>query len=194
MTGEDKHNASKKSFTWERLAIVIILLINIIAVVFLAITHQVRTNPNLCGTCHAIKPYVDSYLNSNHMDNIHYQANVGCKDCHTSSDYAYQLGVVWRYLQGDGDKFLSRRTYDQKMCTRCHISMAYHADRTDFLVSNPHASHWPDLVCDDCHLAHDEQIDYCGNCHENGGQRMTGQPVEPRADNPWRDLNASPLK
>jgi hypothetical protein len=132
-----------------------------------------------------MEAHVVSYVSSSHLDNIHYQANVGCKDCHTDYSLMAELKSAWRYLQGDDEEVLSRRVFSQEMCNRCHVSMEYQANRTDFLVRNPHLSHWPDLVCGDCHLAHDEQIDYCTNCHDNGGQRMTGEPVVPRADNPW---------
>ena len=128
---------------------------NVVALGVLSLDHHARTNPRFCASCHNMESHVVSYLSSNHLDNIHYQANVDCKDCHTG--YSPIIKSVWRYLRG-GEKVFSRRVFGQEMCTRCHISMEYQADRTDSLVRNPHLSHWPDLVCGDCHLAHDELV------------------------------------
>lgn len=148
-----------------------------------------RTNPEFCASCHVMRRYVDSYQSSNLMDNIHKRANVGCRDCHTDYSLAHEASTVWRYITRAYQPTLGRRTFDQAMCTRCHISLAYHADRTDYLVRNPHLSHWPDLACGDCHVAHGAQIDYCSYCHDNGGQRLTGGPIVPRADNPWAGVD-----
>ena len=63
--------------------------------------------------------------------------------------------------------------------------MEYHAARTDYLIRNPHLSHWPDVKCTTCHISHGEQVDYCSQCHDNGNQRMTGGEIIPRAENPW---------
>ncbi len=173
------------SGSWISVALIASLSINVAALGTTYLDNYARTHPEFCGTCHVMRRYVDSYLTGNHMDNIHKQADVGCGDCHTGFTLAHGLRSVWRYVAGDYEPVLSRRSYDQSMCTRCHISMLYHADRTDFLVRNPHLSHWPDLTCGDCHLSHDAQFDYCSGCHDNGGQRMTGGPVLPRAENPW---------
>jgi len=75
------------------------------------------------------------------------------------------------------------------MCTQCHISGDYLAAQTDFLVRNPHESHWPNLKCVDCHMSHENQVNYCGRCHDNGGQRLVEMPIVPRANNPWAGEN-----
>ncbi|MGA9349664.1 MAG: cytochrome c3 family protein [Anaerolineae bacterium] len=178
-----------KPIGWTRLALIVALSMNVVALGVLSLDHHARTNPRSCAFCHNMEAHVVSYLSSNHLDNIHYQANVGCKDCHTGYSLMAELKSAWRYLRGDYEEVFSQRVFSQEVCNRCHISMEYQANRTDFLVRNPHLSHWPDLVCGDCHLAHDKQIDYCANCHDNGGQRMTGEPIVPRADNPWANVD-----
>ncbi len=149
-----------------------------------ALLHQSDTNPEFCATCHNMEKHVDSYLNSDNLDNIHKQANVQCKDCH---DYPIPAEIESgiKYITGNYDESMPRRKFSDEMCTQCHISLSYHADRTDFLTRNPHMSHWPDLKCTTCHISHGEQKDYCSGCHENGGQRMTGGEIIPRAENPW---------
>jgi len=61
------------------------------------------------------------------------------------------------------------------------VGMEHQAVRTDFLPRNPHRSHWPELGCADCHPAHAPQVDFCGQCHDSGGHRMTGAKPKPRA-------------
>jgi nitrate/TMAO reductase-like tetraheme cytochrome c subunit len=178
-----------KPIGWTGLALITLLFVNGVVLGALFLDHQARTAPGFCATCHNMAANVASYLSSNHMDNVHYQANVGCRDCHRDYNVLAELRAVGRYLTGNYEPVLARRTFSQEMCTRCHISLSYHATRTDYLVRNPHLSHWPDLSCSDCHLSHESQIDYCTYCHDNGGQRMTGEPSVPRADNPWARLH-----
>jgi cytochrome c nitrite reductase small subunit len=148
-----------------------------------AILHQSDTNPNFCGLCHVMKTNVTSYLTSNNLDHVHQQAGVQCKECH---DYPVtaeiQSGV--NYITGnyavDSSGNLPKRKYDDKLCTKCHISLEHVAQLTDFLKRNPHDSHNGALPCSTCHVSHGAQIDYCSRCHDNGDQRLIGQPVKAR--------------
>jgi hypothetical protein len=78
------------------------------------------------------------------------------------------------------DGKLPQHKYNSTMCTKCHISEAHVAQLTDFLPKNPHNSHNGELPCNTCHVSHGAQIDFCAECHSNGGQRMIGQPATPR--------------
>ena len=147
-------------------------------------------NAEFCGSCHNMEYHLNSYSDSNHLDNVHMQAGVGCQDCHVEYTMAEKIKSGIQYVSGDFDKIPSKRKFDDQMCLNCHISMEHQAERTDFLHKNPHLSHWPDLRCGSCHLSHEPQINYCARCHENGGQRMTGEPIDPRSSNPWADPNA----
>lgn len=158
-----------------------------------AMIHQSNTNPNLCGWCHIMEPNVQSYLSSNHLDNVHYRAGVQCKGCHDYPlDAEIAAGVNYLignyYVTADGN--IPKREFDDEMCFKCHISAEHLANQTDFLVRNPHFSHWGDLKCKDCHVSHEEQIDLCSDCHDNGNQRMVEGPIIPRAENPWVNANA----
>jgi hypothetical protein len=160
-----------------------------IAVVLLAITvvgtgtggylvHLSNTSPEFCASCHIMEKNVNSYLSSNDMDNIHAQANVQCKDCHDYSIPA-EVSSGIRYITGDysvnSKGELLPVSYSDDMCLKCHISDEYMAKATDFLHRNPHKSHNGQLDCKVCHISHGDQIDYCGTCHDNGGQRITGE-------------------
>jgi len=163
-----------------------------IAVVILAITlvgtgtggylvHLSNTSPEFCASCHIMEKNVNSYLSSNDMDNIHAQANVQCKDCHDYSIPA-EVSSGIRYITGDysvnSKGELLPVSYSDDMCLKCHISDEYMAKATDFLHRNPHKSHNGQLDCKVCHISHGDQINYCGTCHDNGGQRITGEEIE----------------
>lgn len=142
-----------------------------------------NTSPEFCGSCHIMQKNVKSYLTSNHMDHVHAQANVQCKECHDYpipaeiySGISYAIGNYTVDSKGE----LLQVSYSDDMCLKCHISDEYLAAATDFLHRNPHKNHNGKLECRACHISHGEQINYCGTCHDNGGQRMTGEVIERR--------------
>ncbi len=144
------------------------------------LVHLSDTSPEFCATCHVMEKNVNSYLTSNDLDNVHSQANVQCKECH---DYPIPAEITSgiRYLTGNytvgTDGELLPVAYDDDMCLQCHISYEHVANSTDFLYRNPHDSHNGQLECKTCHVSHGDQIDYCGTCHENGGQRIIGEEI-----------------
>lgn len=141
------------------------------AVAALVLLHQSDTNPQFCATCHNMQNHVSSYLGSNHLDNIHATANVQCKECH---DYPIPAEIASgiKFITGNYDKSMPQRKYDDSMCLQCHISYDYVASKTADLEKNPHNSHLGQMSCRTCHISHGEQIDYCAECHDNGGQTM----------------------
>lgn len=177
----------RKKIVWLAVALGVMVLINVVGVAYVASDKYTRATPEFCSTCHNMKSHVESYLTSNHMDAVHQRAGVGCKDCHSDYTLIEEAKSVVQYVTGNYERVFSRRKIEDQMCLQCHISMDYHADRTDYLIRNPHLSHWPDLRCNACHLSHDKQVDYCSRCHENGGQRMTEDEIVPRVSNPWAD-------
>jgi len=169
-------------------ALVLLLLFNAAVLAAFTIERRSRTDAEFCAGCHNMTMHVDSYLNSSHMDSAHRRAKVGCKDCHADYTMLDEMRSVFAYVLGDYEEVFRRRRFDEKMCIGCHVGMEYQAARTDHLARNPHRGHYPDLRCGACHLAHTKQVDLCGSCHDNGGQRMTGQPVVARAVAPWERL------
>ena len=175
------------------IALILVLVLNFSVAAGWAVDHESRTNPEFCSNCHIMNRYVQTYQAENYMASIHREANVGCKDCHSNYSIGDELTSGFNYLTGNYDEVLIPRKFDDEMCTQCHISLEYHAARTDFLTRNPHMSHWPELRCTNCHISHDDQVNYCSRCHENGGQRMTGEPITPRAHNPWAEATSEDL-
>jgi hypothetical protein len=178
----------KKKVNWLKVSVIVngLIILGVgIALGAMAILHQSDTNPQFCGTCHNMDSYVESYTSSKNMDNVHARAGVQCKQCHSAYGIPEEIESGIKFITGNYDKDMPQRKFDDDMCNQCHISMDYMADQTDYLRRNPHRNHWTDLKCRHCHISHGEQIDYCSQCHENGGQRLTGAEIFPRVDNPY---------
>jgi len=130
-----------------------------------------------------MQPNVTSYLTSSNLDHVHAQAGVQCKGCHDyplSAEISSGIKYVTGNYEVDKNGEIASRKFDDKMCLQCHISYDHIAQLTDYLPRNPHDSHNGQMPCSTCHVSHGQQIDYCAQCHDNGGQRMIGQPVTPR--------------
>jgi len=162
-----------------------------IAVAAIAVERLYSSAPEGCAGCHVMRRYVESFNAGRDLDAAHARASVGCYDCHQGYSLPTRARTAALYAFGAVGA-PSRRRYDDAMCDRCHVSMGHVAGHTDLLFRNPHRSHWLELACADCHLAHAAQFDFCSQCHDNGGQRMIGDPVVSRAPNRWWDGVSTP--
>jgi hypothetical protein len=178
--------AAPQKRNWLKISIAANIAVVAIALVLAVsgyVLHQSDTNPNFCASCHLMQANVTSYQTSSNLDHVHEQAGVQCKDCH---DYPVQAEISSgiKFITGnytvDKSGALEKRKFADTMCTKCHISEAHVATLTDFLPRNPHDSHFGEMSCNTCHVSHGQQIDYCASCHDNGGQRMIGAPIQPR--------------
>lgn len=145
--------------------------------------HLSNTSPEFCATCHIMDKNVTSYLTSNDLDNLHLQAGVQCKECHdypVPAEISSGIKFVLGNYTVDADGALLPVKYEDDMCLQCHISKEFVAESTDFLEKNPHNSHNGMLSCKTCHVSHGDQIDFCSQCHDNGGQRLIGEDRVPR--------------
>lgn len=172
------------------LGISIIGYIVILVLVFIGsgaavVINASNTDPNFCSTCHLMQSHVTSYLTGNHLDHVHEQAGVECKDCH-DYDVPQEITAAVDYLTKnytvDTSGELAKRDFGDEICTKCHVSMDHVALATDFLYRNPHAhADMGGLHCSQCHVSHAAQIDFCSECHDNGGQRMI-EDTTPRTE------------
>jgi hypothetical protein len=178
--------ARPKKPNWLKISIGANIAVVAVAVVFAAGTYVVHlsdTSPSFCGTCHIMQANVTSYLTSTDLDNVHQQAGVQCKGCHDyplSAEIKSGFDFVTGNYTVDKSGNLKSVKFSDAMCTQCHISLDHVAQLTDYLKRNPHNSHNGALPCNTCHVSHGQQIDYCAQCHDNGGQRMVGQPIQAR--------------
>ena len=174
---------NRKLGVWAIIGIVVAALVVVGAAGGTYLIHLSNTSPEFCATCHIMDRNVTSFLTSNDLDNLHHQANLECKDCH---DYPVSAEITSgiKFLLGnytvDENGDLLQVTYDDDMCLQCHISKEFVAESTDFLEKNPHNSHNGMMSCKTCHVSHGAQIDYCSQCHDNGAQRLVGEPRVPR--------------
>ena len=171
-----------------RRALAALVVLNVLVIAGFAVERHSRTDAEFCANCHNMTAHVDSYLNGSNMDAAHRRAAVGCKDCHADYTIADEMRSVVNYVAGNYAEVFVRHTFSDEMCNGCHVGLEFQAAKTDHLRRNPHRGHYPDLRCGACHLAHARQIDLCGRCHDNGGQRMTGDPIIERASAPWERM------
>jgi hypothetical protein len=171
---------------WVKISIGANIAVVTIAVLLAAgfyVVHLSNTSPQFCGTCHIMQPNVTSYLTSSNLDHVHQQAGVQCKECHDyplSAEISSGINFISGNYTVDQSGNLKQVKFSDAMCTKCHISEQHVAQLTDYLSKNPHDSHNWELPCNTCHISHGQQIDYCAQCHDNGGQRMIGQPIQSR--------------
>jgi cytochrome c nitrite reductase small subunit len=185
-TDQSKEIKPTKDINWLKVLIssnIVIVALIAVGLSGMALIHQSDINPNFCATCHVMQANVTSYLNSSNLDHAHQQAGVACKNCHdypVQAEIASGINFITGNYEMNTQGTLNKRTYPDAMCLKCHISQAHVAESTDFLYKNPHSSHLGDMPCSTCHISHGQQIDYCSSCHDNGGQRMIGQPIKDR--------------
>jgi hypothetical protein len=137
-------------------------------------------NPSACGACHFIEPYVESYYESDFLDNVHAEAEdeVKCKECHVVTlDQIVKEGRA--FVTGDYELPLETTFfYEQESCLACHsLEDVQGATKDDWkgrsaVYFDPHDS--PHLTgekgyieCQWCHRAHDKSrgMTYCLGCH-----------------------------
>lgn len=172
-TTETSEKPAKKT-NWLKISIITnIVLVVIIAVgaASWAIIHASDTDPKFCATCHIMQPMVDSYLNSNHLDHLHAQATIQCKQCH---DYplSKEISSGINFVTGNYTVPLNYNKLGTKeFCLKCHGSYAKLAELTANYDPdsgrNPHESHNGELECYNCHKSHGESSLYCSQCHSD---------------------------
>jgi nitrate/TMAO reductase-like tetraheme cytochrome c subunit len=154
------------------------IISNILLVLVIAIgaaswytIHLSDTNPQFCATCHLMKEYVDSYTSSTHLDHLHAQATIQCKQCH---DYplASEISSGIKYITGNYTVPLAyTKIGNKEFCLKCHGSYdklaEYTANYDPDSGRNPHQSHNGELDCYNCHKSHGQSQLYCTQCHSD---------------------------
>ena len=171
------NSAPRRRSRWKIAIGILVVVLALFGGVGGAALHQSNTNPDFCATCHVMAPNVESYYTSNHLDNVHYQAGVHCKDCHNvtlQEEIQFGIDAITGNYQILPDGTLPKREYGDEMCTQCHISREWVALGTDWLGEwNPHGTNMGVFECQTCHISHGEQINHCATCHTNrSAQRM----------------------
>lgn len=93
----------------------------------------------------SMSSYFQSWATSERLDHKHAEQGVTCASCHGT--------------------FFPVAPPSMEQCLNCHGSYQYIATLSADVYPNPHASHWGDLPCGDCHGAHQESVLFCDDCH-----------------------------
>jgi nitrate/TMAO reductase-like tetraheme cytochrome c subunit len=90
-----------------------------IGLVLIAGAMELSSTPKFCGTCHVMKPYYESWVDSNH-------AHIPCVDCHIPPGLTAELrkkyealSMVARYFTGTYSTNPWTEV-DDEACLRCH--------------------------------------------------------------------------
>lgn len=140
---------------------------------------EYHKQPQFCGICHIMKPYLESWHESDFGAHAHAQAGITCLECH-ESNIGQQVQELTKYITGNYQNPLKERKLGTKeWCLRCHGSYEELAKLTGDRTRNPHDSHYGKMECRICHRMHRESVDYCAQCHEpvaiGAGWRIASQ-------------------
>lgn len=172
-----KPKKPRKVLAGSAIALIILSVVVVLVAAGFSLDHLSRTSPQFCATCHNMTDHVDSYLSSNHMDYVHNLAGVGCKECHSDYTIPAEIGSAVKFVTGNYEVPFKKIKVSNAMCLQCHIDIEFQALKTADLTRNPHDNHTGESKCTNCHTSHGDQIDYCSQCHDNGGQEMIEEKV-----------------
>ncbi|MDH4207754.1 MAG: cytochrome c3 family protein [Anaerolineae bacterium] len=134
---------------------------------------EYHEQPQFCGTCHIMDPYVESWQSSALGANAHAEYDITCLDCHVPT-LEQQISELAMYVTGDYQTPLNELKYPKESCYECHEHGTYEqivemtAELEETVGANPHASHYGELECRLCHKMHKQSEDYCAQCHTWG--------------------------
>ena len=125
--------------------------------------------PQFCGTCHIMDPYLESWQSSDYGAAAHAAADVTCLECHVPT-VEQQVNELVVYMQGDFTVPLEELEVADEFCYDCHLPNEHTSyeeviQLTAGLELNPHDSHLGEMDCATCHKTHRASEDYCAQCH-----------------------------
>jgi len=150
-----------------KLKLLVIVTIFCMAVFYAAADGD--DNPKGCAEdCHIIKPYDESAKDKKLLVYKHFQAEIGCTDCHEQTEEIRKNEEEW-YKKGEYEEPMFSREFETDFCFRCHDSYKELAKRTAHLEEewgrNPHESHLGEPGCYTCHWVHKTSEFACSECH-----------------------------
>ena len=138
--------------------------------------HKVSKEPSFCASCHIMKPYYQSWIDSSLLARSHAEKGVVCLDCHESS-YPDKIKQGIKYVTGDFKEPLDQRRFSREKCLECHVDFDRVKASTDYGNNgNPHAPpHSNEMECTMCHSMHQQSQLYCSQCHDFEWAKQLGQ-------------------
>ncbi len=164
-----------KSLSGKKILSLVIIIVSVAGLGSGACLVKASENPTFCTNCHIMKPYFQSWKDSNLLANKHAAAGATCHDCHESS-IAIQAEEGWKFITGNYKVPLDKLTVTQDFCLKCHSAsgtgtpkgMTFEdaKSKTNFEQSNPHHSHNGKQDCILCHSMHKQSEVMCAQCHQ----------------------------
>ncbi|ADD68929.1 hypothetical protein Dacet_2167 [Denitrovibrio acetiphilus DSM 12809] len=157
----------------KKLAIIfgILVLLLIVGVVLAdPIYQKVSHHPEVCGMCHVMDKYVETYNHEGELANTHKEADLVCKDCHKAT-VTEAMREAFVFVTGDYEfPFKEREKFGSaKSCLgECH-DLEDIVEQSAYLKAyNPHDSHLGEMECNMCHKMHKPSVSFCADCHGEG--------------------------
>lgn len=164
MVNSNHHGSWREKIMHKKVLFITALVLLFIGGAAGAALLKASDNPSFCNTCHIMKPYYQSWQESNLLANKHAEAEVECHDCHAAS-ISTQLKEGFTYLTGTYQVPLEKRVFEKEFCLECHDDFEAIKNATSFKEGNPHDSHNGEQECNLCHNMHQPSQVMCSQCH-----------------------------
>lgn len=189
---------------WTARRTVLVAVLSSAAALLLAAPYVMVANPTLCGVCHEMRPYVESWEGSTHS-----AAARDCAACHAApglaGGFVYRMGLYREFASAvTGPGFVAGHAAIPGIssCLRagCHSANRETSPSGDLKIG--HRVHIEDagLACVRCHPGaahkgvddrrltppmktckgcHEQEMEYCSFCHSRpmGPQDVTAAPL-----------------
>lgn len=152
-----------------KLIIGIVLVILMIPAMGAVVVKDNMHNNSYCAACH--QEYYETWadpVSEYSLAHQHNQMGVSCQKCHQRTLGESAIEVV-NYITGNYYYPLPTGEVSMDKCFVCHED--YEAITAPISTTitmkerNPHAGHWGELECSECHYAHQDSVVYCDQCH-----------------------------
>lgn len=155
---------SRNRFFTKKVILIMVAIVLLLGAAVGVLIVKASDKPAFCTSCHIMKPYYESWHDSNLLAKKHADADITCHDCHEAS-ISIQAEEGIKYISGNYKTPLEKRSFPQEMCLNCHNDFAAIQTKTEFEESNPHDSHNGNQECNVCHSMHQESELMCAQCH-----------------------------
>ncbi|MGD8455632.1 MAG: cytochrome c3 family protein [Anaerolineales bacterium] len=153
-----------------KLAIAIVLVLMMIPTMGVVHIKDSLHSSSYCATCHE-DPYYSDWENPDaeySLAHAHAKQGISCQTCHNRS-LGDGITETVNFVIGNYYHPLPETELSMEVCFNCHESYESIITLTDPDITgeerNPHAGHWGELECSECHNMHRDSFDYCAECH-----------------------------
>lgn len=153
-----------------KLIIGIVLVLLMIPAMGAVVVKDNMHNNSYCAACH--QEYYENWADPDveyALSHVHEQMGVSCEKCHQRTLGESVMEVV-NYVTGNYYYPIPTSEVPMENCFACHGDYNSIVPALSTTLTrkerNPHAGHWGDLECSECHYAHQDSIVYCDQCHD----------------------------